>query len=137
LVGLFAPQNGEPKPGLRRPNAIYASGHAHDGSHRPVQTVTPLAERLGQDVHRGCGLGDEEALAAKLVAPAAVALVAWHHEAIPKLVHAVGDVGPAVPSDWPDDRFDVVWTLTPDASGWRFAQVPQLLLAGDQPDPIG
>ena len=69
LVGLFAPQHGEPRGGLLRPDAIYA--------------------------------------------------------------------GPAVPTHWPDDRLDVVWTLTPEASGWRFAQVPQLVLAGDRPDPIG
>ena len=41
------------------------------------------------------------------------------------------------PQEWPDDRFDVVWTFTRDGTGWRFAQVPQLLLAGDRPDPIG
>src|SRR4029079_9026955 len=69
LVGLFVPQHGEPKTGLRRPDAIYASGHADDGSRRPVQTVTPLAERLGQHIHRSRGLGDEKAPAAKLAAP--------------------------------------------------------------------
>jgi broad specificity phosphatase PhoE len=134
LVGLFVPQHGEPKAGLRRPDAIYASGHANDGSHRPVQTVTPLAERLGQHIHHGCGLGEEAALAAKLAAHDGVALVAWHHEAIPGIARSLGAVD--FPQGWPDDRFDVVWTLARDGSGWRFAQVPQLLLAGDRPEPI-
>src|SRR3954452_6026051 len=66
LVGLFVPQHGEPTAGLRRPDAIYASGHADKGSRRPVQTVTPLAERLGQHMHCRRGLGDEAALAARL-----------------------------------------------------------------------
>jgi broad specificity phosphatase PhoE len=135
LVGLFAPQRGEPRGGLLRPDAIYASGHANDGSRRPVQTVTPLAEQLGKDIHRGCGLGDEEGLAAKLAVHDGVALVAWHHEAIPDIARSLGAVG--FPQEWPDDRFDVVWTFARTGTGWRFAQVPQLLLAGDRSDPIG
>ena len=74
------------------------------------------------------------ALAAKLTAHGGVALVAWHHEAIPDIARSLGAVD--FPQGWPDDRFDVVWTLTRDGSGWRFAQVPQLLLAGDRPEPI-
>ena len=92
LVGLFVPQHGEPKAGLRRPDAIYASGHPDDGSRRPVQTVTPLAERLGQHIHRRRGLGDEEALAAKLAVQDGATLVAWHHEAIPDIARALGAV---------------------------------------------
>jgi hypothetical protein len=135
LVGLFAPQHGEPKAGLRRPDAIYACGHADDGSRRPVQTVTPLAERLGQHIRRRRGLGEEAALAAKLAVHNGAALVAWHHEAIPAIARSLGAVD--FPEHWPDDRFDVVWTFTPDGTGWRFAQVAQLLLAGDRPEPIG
>jgi broad specificity phosphatase PhoE len=117
LVGLFAPQLGEPRAGLTRPDAIYASGHADDGSRRPVQTVTPLAERLSKDIHSGCGAVQESELAAKLEAHRGAVLVAWQHEAISKLVGELGAVAPAVPQHWPDDRFDVVWTLTRDGSG--------------------
>ena len=39
---------------------------------------------------------------------------------------------PTPPSDWPDDRFDVVWTFTRTADGWRFAQLPELVLPQDQ-----
>jgi len=80
-------------------------------------------------------LGDEAALAAKLAVHDGTALVAWHHEAIPAIARSLGAVD--FPRHWPDDRFDVVWTFTRDDTGWRFAQVPQLLLAGDRPDPIG
>ena len=39
---------------------------------------------------------------------------------------------PKPPSEWPDDRFDLVWTFTRTADGWRFGQVPELVLPGDQ-----
>jgi hypothetical protein len=134
LVALFAPQRGEPTAGLARPAAIHASGHGGGGSRRPVQTVTPLADRLGLDVHHHLLIGQEAELAGELTAHRGPALVAWHHEAIPALVRAIGPA--ECPKAWPDDRYDVVWTLTADGSRWRFAQVPQLLLAGDRPDPI-
>jgi hypothetical protein len=75
-------------------------------------------------------------VAAKLAAHRGAVLVAWQHEAIPKLVGELGACAPTIPQQWPEDRFDVVWTLTRDGSGWEFGQVPQLLLAGDLPDPI-
>jgi len=41
------------------------------------------------------------------------------------------------PRKWDDkDRFDLVWVFTRTAGIWRFEQVPQLLLAGDKPNPI-
>jgi hypothetical protein len=129
-VGLFAPRHGEPKTSLARPAAIYAASHAGDGSRRPIQTVTPLAEWLELPVHSKWGPGAEDELARDLAERTDPVLVAWHHEAIPKLVKALGYI--AVP-EWPDDRFDVVWTLTRVGAEWRFTQVPQLLLAGDLP----
>jgi hypothetical protein len=135
MVGLFAPHNGEPSAGLAWPETIYASGHGGGGSRRPVQTVTPLAERLGQKVHHQLVIGQEAELATRLTTLRGAVLVAWHHEAIPNIVRSLGVAG--FPQEWPDDRFDVVWTLTRGGPTWRFAQVPQLLLAGDRPDPIG
>jgi hypothetical protein len=132
-VGLFAPWHGEARTGLAAPDAIYAAGHTGDGSRRSVQTVTPLAERLRLPVHDRWVAGAEADLAAALADRRDTVLVAWHHEAIPKIVRALGSF--AVP-EWPDDRFDVVWTFTRVGAEWRFAQVPQLLLAGDLPDPI-
>lgn len=133
LVGLFAPQHGEPGRGLAVPDAIYAAGHTGDGSRRSVQTVTPLAEWLGLPVHDRWEAGAEADLATALADRRDTVLVAWHHEAIPEIVSALGSI--AVP-EWPDTRFDVVWTFTRVGTDWRFAQVPQLLLAGDLPEPI-
>jgi hypothetical protein len=45
-------------------------------------------------------------------------------------------VTPTPPAQWPDDRFDVVWTLTKTAGGWHFAQLPELLLPQDRADVI-
>jgi broad specificity phosphatase PhoE len=136
LVGLFAPQDAMPQTGLARPDAIYASGHASDGSHRPVQTVTPLAHRLGQDIHSGHSAGQEAALARDLATRTGATLVSWQHEAIPQIARHLGQVDPPTPLDWADDRFDMVWTFTRVAHGWRFTQIPQLLLAGDRSDPL-
>jgi hypothetical protein len=45
-------------------------------------------------------------------------------------------VTPTPPSEWPDDRFDLVWTFTQAADGWHFAQIPELALPRDQADVI-
>jgi hypothetical protein len=44
-----------------------------------------------------------------------------------------------VPQIWPDQRYDLVWVFTSSGQGggMEFREVPQMLLAGDQPTPIG
>jgi len=44
-----------------------------------------------------------------------------------------------VPQIWPDHRYDLVWVFTSSGQGggMEFREVPQMLLAGDQPTPIG
>jgi hypothetical protein len=61
---------------------------------------------------------------------------AWHHESIFKIARYLGEVTPAPPEDWPDDRHDVVWTFTREGPVWHFAQVPQMLMPGDLPYSI-
>jgi hypothetical protein len=61
---------------------------------------------------------------------------AYEEEAIHKIAEHLGEVSPPPPVHWPGDRFDVVWTFTRNGNGWRFAQVPQMLLPGDLPYPI-
>jgi hypothetical protein len=65
-------------------------------------------------------------------------VVAWEHKALPKLARAiVGASFAGVPRSWPDERFDVAWLISRDASGtFGFAQMPQLLLDGDSSEEI-
>lgn len=136
LVGLFAPSRGKPAAGLSRPDTVYGAGFGRGQSKRSVQTVTPLAARLGLDVINRYAEGDEARLAKELTARPGATVVSWHHEAIPEFADHLGEVAPLPPRHWPGDRFDVVWVFTYNGGGWRFAQVPQLLLPGDLPYPI-
>jgi hypothetical protein len=136
LAQLFAPSTGDPPRGLRRPDAIYGSAPESGQSKRAIQTVTPLAARLGLEVIRRYAHGHESALAKELVARTGATVVSWHHETIHRIVKHLGPVTPTPPQEWPDDRFDVVWTFTHSDDGWLFEHVPQLLMPDDLPDAI-
>jgi hypothetical protein len=136
LIGLFAPMRADPPAGLRRPDTIYGSAFGGGRSKRSVQTVTPLAARLGLEVIKRYAAGDEAHLAKEIRTRPGATMVAWHHEAIHEFVGHLGEVNPTPPVRWPHDRFDVVWTFARDGNSWRFAQIPQMLLPGDLPYPI-
>ena len=133
LVDLFDPPGGTVRPGLARPKLIYAAGANEGGSgERARETITPLAQRLGLPVNSSLGKGDEQTLAAQITAQPGPTLICWQHGEIPAIAAAFGSVNPAPPAVWPNERFDVVWTLTANGSGWDFAQVPEMVLPGDQ-----
>jgi hypothetical protein len=147
LETLFAPSRGPLPNHLAKPSVIYASkprspGVAADSeasrSKRPLQTVSPLAEKLGLAPRLPFGKGDEKALAAEVLQQTGVVLICWQHERIAAIAaELVGKAPPGttIPSDWPDDRFDLVWVLDPPAGAigrWSFFQVPENLLSGDQ-----
>jgi len=133
LVDLFDPVHGPPQPGLTRPKAIYAAGPNDNGEGaRTRETVTPLADKLGISVDTRFGKGDEEALVEHVIAQPGPTLISWQHGEIPAIAEAFPSVTPTPPAQWPDDRFDVVWTLAKTAHGWHFAQMPELVLPEDQ-----
>ena len=136
LVELFAPVGREPVAGLRRPDVIYGTAFAEGRSRRPVQSIAPLAARLGIEVDRSFAHGQEAELAQRLLTHTGTTVVSWHHGSIPRIVEQLGVVTPTPPHAWPGDRFDVIWTFTRTADGWAFDQVPELLLPADMPDPI-
>jgi hypothetical protein len=144
LVELFAPMRGRPPAGLWRPDAVYAAAARHGRSRRSIETVEPLARQLGLEVDDRYEPGQEAQLTAELVDRPGVTLVSWHHKSLSKIVNDLekvtaeisGEITPAPPRHWPADRYDMVWVFVRVGDGWRFAQVPQLLLPGDQPLPI-
>jgi hypothetical protein len=132
LADLFAPVQGSTRPGVARPVAIYAAGANNSGQGaRTRETVAPLAQRLGITVNTTYGKGDEAALIAEVASKPGPTLICWQHGEIPALAQAFGSVAPSSPSDWPDDRFDVIWTFTATANGWTFAQLPESVLPAD------
>lgn len=81
-------------------------------------------------------VGQEPQLAAAAAACNGVVLVGWEHKHIPLIANAIPG-NTTAPQSWPGDRFDMVWVFDLGASGtYSFGQVPQLLLAGDRPDPF-
>ncbi len=137
LTVLFSPVVA-PKLGLRSPTSLYAAGYGdavQTKMHRPYQTLLGLSRRLGLPILSPDLLGQEAAFAdAVLSSGTDVALICYEHQRIPALVASFPGVeGAAVPTAWPDDRYDVIWTLTLDplAGRYVFGQVPQQLLDGD------
>jgi len=146
LQGLFAPPHGPPtNSNLTQPSAIYASkrrspGAADDdgsNSQRPLQTITPLASKLKVSPNLLFSKGDEAALVEDVLKRSGAVLVCWQHEKIFKIArHLVASSPPAqnIPSDWPDERFDLVWIFdapSPANPRWSFVQLPEMLLQTD------
>jgi hypothetical protein len=136
-AGALAVAFAAPKPAWRvtAPAALFASApKGPDAGLRAIETLTPLAKRLGLDIDESFARGDETALAARLVKERGTVLVAWEHHSIPALVAAIGLPSPSAPTHWKGDRFDLIWECRRTTGGtWRLRVVPQMLLAGDRP----
>ncbi len=134
--------------GLPAPDRIFASaaerhhktpdGKVGSKSERPVETVTPLAAKLGHKIDDTYAKGQESDLVKAVTALDGKTLVCWQHEAIPEIAGLILGGSNAVPSSWPEDRFDVVWRFTSSGPGaeWTFDQICQMVLAGDSSQPI-
>jgi hypothetical protein len=137
LVQFFANPR-DPNGPIKRPATIFATEPSSlTASKRPLHTVTPLAKFLGIDVNSAITEGAEQDLVNAAVASPGVALIAWHHEAIPKIANLILQ-NDSAPQKWPGDRFDVVWIFSRAAANapWTFSQALQLLLSGDSPTVI-
>jgi hypothetical protein len=133
LVELFDPAVGKLRSGLNRPTALFASNPGSSGSKRPLETITPLAERLKMTVSTPVKDSETKQIAAILNATPGAPLAAWQHQDIPSIAGHLKHVHPKPPTKWPGDRFDIVWVFTRQSDGTlKFTQVPQLLLAGDK-----
>jgi len=135
LAGLFklAPQAGYP--GLVTPAAIYATApNSNSHSTREYNTAQPLAETLNTDVNVDFPHGHEHHLATHISGHDHDALVVWHHGELPAVISEFTIANKDdVPSEWPQERFDLVWVLTKvtGSQTYQFSSVNQQLLVGD------
>ena len=142
LVPLFAPAHGPlPNAELAKPDVLFATLVApHSKSERPMQTITSLSERLNVALNEnGKYTKDQEADVAKAALESTgTVLICWQHEGIPTIAGNIPLSNGPVPQEWPENRFDVVWVfdLQSETGKYRFSQVPQELLANDEPTVI-
>ncbi|HTU89090.1 MAG TPA: hypothetical protein VMF69_03240 [Gemmataceae bacterium] len=144
LHKLFKKDRPHPFP---KPDYIFAT-HNSKHSHRPVETVTPLAKRLHLLINEDYSNAEKGTVKGKgkKAEPGMVelrqrllgdrhyhgktVLICWHHGTIPELARLLGAT--KCPTKWHGDTFDRIWQLTYDATGHvTFADLPQHLLPGD------
>jgi broad specificity phosphatase PhoE len=140
LVSLFVPEASDVGSSrLPTPTHLFASQVGdRSTSQRPRETLLPLAERLGLSVDSQFRKEEIDQLVQAVRVINGNVLIAWEHHLLPSIANMLlGDKSRA-PQIWPDDRYDVVWVVEfagPSSRG-GFREVPQMLLAGDQPRPI-
>jgi hypothetical protein len=122
---------------LSVPQFLFAAGaEKATSSERPVETLTPLSDKLGVKINTTWKKKDWSEMTDAALQAKGVALICWQHDDIPNIANKI--LGKDVAPKWPGDRFDMVWLFTYDASSkkYKLSQVPQLLLAGDSDKPI-
>jgi broad specificity phosphatase PhoE len=136
---LFAPEIGPLRTGLRTPTALYSPDYGTPRAtrgHRTYQTIEGISALLKVPIATPCAVNQEAAVAAAAFADASdVVLICWDHKHIPAIAAAL----PLVPAtrlpEWPDGRFDMIWSFTLQTAAsparYAFSQIPQRLLAGD------
>ena len=114
------------------PDVIIATAVSKQ-SERPIETVTPLAEKLHLKLETDYADNQVEELAHAVLTDHAYAgkdvLICWHHGQIPHLAKALG--AKDVPDKWPADVFDRVWVLKFDGGEAGFEDRPQRAMEGD------
>jgi hypothetical protein len=139
LIALFAPPNGNLPSFLARPQVLYASKPLRRrGSRRPMQTLVPLAERLGLKINTTFPRFDFEKMLAEAFSYKGVILICWQREYLPDIAQVILGKRKIAPEIWPEDRYDMSWVFDLDVSTgrYKFKQVPQKLLMGDSATPI-
>ena len=140
LANFFAPANGHLQhPSLATPHFLYASKPLlRKGSRRSLQTITPLSEKLAIKINSDFERSEFESMVEHAFSRNGVVLICWQREYIPDIASLILGKNNLAPSDWPEDRYDMIWVFDLDhsRSRYRFQQVSQELLAGDLTSPI-
>ena len=131
LAALFSENTS--RSGLTIPARIIATAPSHSyKSKREHDTALPTAQRLDLPIESTSIPDGYAELVADIRAADQPTLVVWHHGSIPDFIAGfdVSNVD-AIPRTWPEDRFDLVWVLSPKDSSYIWGAVPQGLLKGD------
>ena len=140
LINLFAPANGHFKNiSLAKPHFLFASKPLRrKGSRRPIETITPLAEKLQIKINSEFQRSQFESMIDEAFRCKGVVLICWQREYIPEIATYILGTKKIAPREWPEDRFDMTWVFDLDRSKskYKFKQVPQKLLGGDESRPI-
>ncbi|HET7714398.1 MAG TPA: hypothetical protein VFK86_02115 [Bauldia sp.] len=137
LAAVFAAAATSAEGGLDRPDHIFAAGvgkkrvRSPDGktmtigshSRRPLETVTPMAARLGLTPVTAHSKGEEEALVKDALSRPGTVLICWQHEDIPAIGNLIMGNTTSVPQHWPEDRYDLIWVFEREGRGWRFREL--------------
>ena len=112
---------------------LFASA-ASKNSHRPIDTITPLSQKLGLGIDTSYADKQYADLAQTLETDPKYAgktvLICWHHGKIPQLTQALGATPPVSP--WPGQTFDRIWQIDYGADQKATIQnLPQHVLPGD------
>jgi hypothetical protein len=132
LHELFEKSEKRPMP-FATPDFIFATKNSKK-SHRPLETVTPLAKKLKLTIQSEIANEDFPKLAEELFGNPKYAdktiLISWHHGTIPMLAEKLKATG--FPESWKSEVFDRVWQITYDSQGKvTFLDRPQHLLPKD------
>jgi hypothetical protein len=136
LASIFAMAGNQP-PDARfaRPDHIFAAGIGKKdatiggkkvkvGSHsrRPLETVTPMAERLGVEPVTRFTKGQEQLLVKNVLARSGTVLICWQHEDIAAIGNLIAGNDTTVPQTWPENRYDLIWVFDRARDAWKFRQ---------------
>lgn len=140
LASLFAPTNGRfQHSSLGKPQFLFASKPLRRrGSRRPVETLTPLAQKLALRINSSFQRAEIESMLDEVVSCKGVVLICWQREYIPEIASLILGNDRIAPGIWPEDCYDMIWVfdLLPSRLKYKFKQVPQILLGGDLLTPI-
>lgn len=140
LANLLAPNNGHfQHAALAKPQFLFASKPLRrKGSRRPLETLTPLAQKLAVRIDSSFQRSDFENMIEEVFSCKGVVLICWQREYIPEIASYILGNKKIAPPVWPEDCFDMIWVfdLVTSSSKYTFKQVPQKLLGGDLNTPI-